>query len=356
MLDTDKTEASFYSYCLEAGAACNVYRSNDTEDSIKDRVEGVYQALKREPVSGLSAANNLPFILTHDQLKYSMFAALYAPNVAFPGMAVFLDALHRKDYQRILQMVPVIYPSYKPFCDSSIQMYPSRDAQLAIMCTDKRYPLDESLPNLEKRFEDIANVSRFADVWMAIMVGCNAYNITPTDPPMRWTDHPAHKRRPIKTSFPLLFLSNRADPVTPLYAGVKMARRFVDAGLVEQESEGHCSLAAVSRCTMEWIRGYFEEGKVPDHPKWGTDGKEIETGTWERCEADEQPWKAFNGKAWMEKVEREERQKVHEGLIDPEDVQIILEEEGKEAKIMEAWRDSREFTRAFFGPGHAVLI
>jgi hypothetical protein len=111
LLDTDAVQASFYSYCLEAGPVCNIYRANDTEESIKDRVQAVFQALKREPFNGLSADTNLPFTLTYDLLKYSMFGALYAPTLAFARIAIFLDALDRKDSQQLLQMVSVGYPS-----------------------------------------------------------------------------------------------------------------------------------------------------------------------------------------------------------------------------------------------------
>lgn len=123
------------------------------------------------------------------------------------------------------------------------------------------------------------------------MVGCDSWSIPATDPPMRWDDHPAHKPKPIKTSFPLLFLSNSQDPVTPLKAGVKMARKFVDAGLVEQHGAGHCSLAAASFCTLMKIRAYLNEGKVPAPPQWGPKGKEIEEGKWEKCPMDNYPWK-----------------------------------------------------------------
>jgi hypothetical protein len=137
----------------------------------------------------------------------------------------------------------------------------------------------------------MAEISSFADVWMTLMIGCDSWSIPATDPPMRWDDHPAHKQKPIKTSFPLLFLSNSQDPVTPLKAGVKMARKFVDAGLVEQHGGGHCSLAAASLCTLKRIRAYLAEGKVPAPPEWGPKGKEIAEGKWERCERDDWPWK-----------------------------------------------------------------
>lgn len=116
---------------------------------------------------------------------------------------------------------------------------------------------------------------------------------------MRWDDHPAHKMKPINTSFPLLFISNRADPVTPLFAGLKMAKKFVNAGLIEQESEGHCSISAVSKCTIDKVRAYYKEGKVPSPPVPGKKGKELVDGKWERCEADEWPWHPYDGDEYV---------------------------------------------------------
>jgi hypothetical protein len=130
---------------------------------------------------------------------------------------------------------------------------------------------------------------------MTLMIGCDAFGIESKDPPMRWDDNPVDKPKPIKTSFPVLFVSNTADPVTPLHAGLKMAKKFVDAGLIEQKSEGHCSIAAASKCTIGKIRAYFTEGKVPPPPVEGGKGRELEDGKWDRCEADEWPFHPFQG-------------------------------------------------------------
>ena len=167
------------------------------------------------------------------------------------------------------------------------------------MCSDKRYPLNETVPNLKLMFEKMANVSSWADVWLTVMLGCEGWGIEAIDPPMRWDDHPAHKQKPINTSFPVLFISNTYDPVTPLYAGVQMAKKFVGAGLLEQKSMGHCSLAAVSRCTIAKVRAYLKEGKVPPPPKEGGKGKELEDGEWERCEADEWPFHPYTSEQFI---------------------------------------------------------
>lgn len=146
----------------------------------------------------------------------------------------------------------------------------------------------------------MTNESSWADVWMTVMIGCESWGIKAIDPPMDWDDHPAHKAKPINTSYPLLFISNTLDPVTPLHAGLKMAKKFVDAGLVEQKSEGHCSLAAVSRCTIDKIRRYFRDGDVPPPPVVGS-GEELKSkdGKWEKCEADEWPFHHWDGEAYL---------------------------------------------------------
>lgn len=151
--------------------------------------------------------------------------------------------------------------------------------------------LNDTLPELQHRFEKMAKISQFADVWLSLLMMCNHYNVPQIDPPLRWGKHPAHKEKPINTSFPVLYLSNTLDPVTPLSAALKMALKFQDAGLVEQKSMGHCTLSATSFCTTKKVREYFMEGKVPRAP---VPGKQDAAGDWERCEAIEKPFKPMS--------------------------------------------------------------
>jgi TAP-like protein len=153
--------------------------------------------------------------------------------------------------------------------------------------------LNESLPDLQNRYQGLANISHYGDIWIALMLSCSNYPITATDPPMKWNPdpkHPSYSHHPINTSFPVLFLSNTADPVTPLYAAVKMAKKFVNAGLVELKSEGHCSLGTPSLCLISKVRAYLNEGKVPPPPEWGQGERGLEGGKWEVCERDAWPW------------------------------------------------------------------
>lgn len=109
---------------------------------------------------------------------------------------------------------------------------------------------------------------------------------------MDWDKFPLKDGDPVNTSFPILFVSNTRDPVTPIRSGLAQSRKFLDAGFIEQKSEGHCSSAMVSLCTMRKIQAYFGKGIVPDKPQFD-DAKDSTgrfTGNWTTCEVDQRPW------------------------------------------------------------------
>lgn len=105
---------------------------------------------------------------------------------------------------------------------------------------------------------------------------------------MRWGDDAADDT-PIKTSFPILFLSNTLDPVTPLGDALAMTRKFANASIIVQDGLGHCTISCVSSCTMAYLRAYLNDGIVPPRPKFKSDtGND---GEWPTCKCLERPWK-----------------------------------------------------------------
>ncbi|TAQ89580.1 hypothetical protein B7494_g2083 [Chlorociboria aeruginascens] len=339
LLDTDKIIASFATYCAEAKENCQLYRNGDKPENISRRFQSVFDNLKVNPISIVDKPSMSPVTVSYSDIKMVLFSSLYSPIRMFPIIATLINMLSQGHPE-------ILGPGAWPINRDSICSAPLRgriyrgEEQLAIMCGDKRYPLNDTFLDLQDRFERIASTSSFADAWMTIMVGCEGWSIEQVDPPMRWDDHPTHKQKPINTSFPVLFVSNTADPVTPLYAGVKMARKFVDAGLIEQQSEGHCSVSAVSKCSIGKIAAYFKEGKVPPAPILGKEENRLKDGKWERCEADEWPWHPY----------------VEKDFIAANGV------EGKTyAKKMTAWKEMQqqfkdlEFWGIQDGPAHQLL-
>jgi pimeloyl-ACP methyl ester carboxylesterase len=65
------------------------------------------------------------------------------------------------------------------------------------------------------------------------------------------------------TSYPVVWMSNTRDPVTPLADAQAMAAAFPGSVLFGQDADGHATLAAPSRCIARGMRAYFQSGKLP---------------------------------------------------------------------------------------------
>lgn len=297
--DADTIFLSFGRYCYEAESKCALYRPGDKAKDIQKRLEDVMEDLENNPIMSIDPVTKSPVVIGNSDFRMLIFSILYSPTYGFPTVAFCSNLIYIGQGELLGQLLsPAYVQDLKPVCSSSLPfwMFPN-EAQVAIMCSDKRYPFNETLPDLEVRFEKMANISSWADVWMTVMLGCEGWKIEAVDPPMRWDDHPAHKQKPIKTSHPLLFISNTADPVTPLKAGIEMSKKFLNAGLIEQQSEGHCSLAAVSKCTINKVRAYFITGEVPPPPV--ETGKQWRDGKWVKCVADEWPFHPYDGREFL---------------------------------------------------------
>ncbi|KAK7755164.1 hypothetical protein SLS62_002979 [Diatrype stigma] len=311
LIDTDAIWDQFFADCHEAGSDCKFFRPGDEVEDIRGRFYALMDQLQKQPAIAISPAPdaNLPVLITASDLKAIVFSTLYAPITAFPGLATLLDVILEGHLDQIAGS-PVI----PQLCHNiDLPIWPT-DAQAAVMCSDKRYKvrgrqtmlkvptdennsngcqLNEDVPALQGLFEKMASYSSFADVWLGLMLGCNGWEIESKDPPMRWDDHPSRKPAPIGTAFPLLFLSSRRDPVTPLHAALKMTRKFANASIVEQVSDGHCTISCISACTVGHVRAYVNSGVLPPAPKFDDDdgGEGGDGGEWATCECDEKPWK-----------------------------------------------------------------
>ncbi|OTB06164.1 hypothetical protein M426DRAFT_9979 [Hypoxylon sp. CI-4A] len=325
--DTDKVWDKFFVYCAEAGPNCRFFQPGDKPEDIKKRFDDIMNSLQEEPAIVLPPNMHVPVLVTASDIKQVAFSALYTPIPGYPIIAELLQAYVEGNLGPYL-----VTPAPTSLCHNFVlPQYPD-DAQKVIACSDKRYKLNENVTSLQQRFEDMATYTSFADVWMGAgpNLGCNGWDIEAKDPPMRWDDHPIHQPKTIETSFPVLFLSNHLDPVTPLSAALKMTRKFANASIIEQKAEGHCTLSCVSLCTIKHIRAYLDEGVVPPAPKYGSD---TSTSKWTTCECDEKPWKSLNDISAVSNVDINAQ-------VHTED-SILYGKSAEEAETMVAYRNLR---------------
>ncbi|KAI0011040.1 alpha/beta-hydrolase [Xylariaceae sp. FL0662B] len=331
--DTDSVWDKFFLYCAESGPHCQLFQLGDGPEDIRKRVDEIMSRLQREPAIVITPRVQMPFLVTASDVKSIIFLSLYAPIRIFPIVDVLLKLISDGQLDLLVDTQPPA--SYCSKLDMPV--WPD-DAQRAIACSDRRYKLNEDLPALQQRFEKMANYSSFADIWMGLNVnlGCNGWDIEAKDPPMRWDDHPAHKPAPVNTSFPILFLSNHLDPVTPLHAALKMSRKFSGCSVVEQKAEGHCTISCISLCTINYLRAYLDKGIVPPTPRFDSG----DDGEWPVCECNERPWKSIDGGSPFSSPHLRTTTTIHEELLNGKT--------SEETETMMAYRDLRnrfvEFT------------
>ncbi|KAI0201261.1 Alpha/Beta hydrolase protein [Astrocystis sublimbata] len=288
LVDTDAIWDKFFVYCAEAQTLCDFYRAGDEADDIRRRFSGILSSLDEQPAAVLLPDTNLPTVFTASDVKKAVFfGGLYAPVTGFPVVATLLDRLADGRYEEIVQGARGLVT----FCGKvETPIWPD-DAMRGIACSDKRHKSNESVAELQARYERAASVSWFADVWFGLEpnLGCNGWEVERKNPPMRWHDNPDDEPTLIETNFPVLFLSNKLDPVTPLGDALYMTRKFANASVIEQDGLGHCTLSCVSPCTIAHVRAYLNDGVVPPPPKFKSSSSN--EGEWPQCKCIDGPWR-----------------------------------------------------------------
>jgi hypothetical protein len=133
---------------------------------------------------------------------------------------------------------------------------PSFDTTRAIACSDGDDLTATTKDEFGKFLEKIERLSSTIGArWAEVHMAC-----------VHWPSRPHHRfvgPWSGNTSHPVLFVGNTADPVTPGRNAINQAKSFEGAVALIQNSPGHCSSAAYSKCTTNYIRSYFQTGELP---------------------------------------------------------------------------------------------
>ncbi len=143
LLDTDKIMTSFFHFCHKAGKNCALYREGDSESDVQARYQEANDNLRKNPIKGVNPTTLTPTVITHHILKSFIFQFLYSPIATFPIMAQIIDMVHRRDETTLMSIFTSgSAVNQDMFCSNQIfSGYEGQDARLAIMCSDKRYPV-----------------------------------------------------------------------------------------------------------------------------------------------------------------------------------------------------------------------
>ena len=236
-------------------------------------------------------------MLTHKDLINQIFLAAYSPLQNYPIVAATIHAIETANQTVLTALAPLIVSPVASNCSASPTALPDNDYEAfsGVACGDSNADPQASESFDRAAFQAFfANFTRVAPtsgpVWSTLHLGCTQW---PVRARSRYTAAFAARN----TSHPLLVVQPRFDPVCPLREARAVREWYGGAGLLVQDSYGHCSVSAPSVCTARVVRAYFEEGTLP------------EEGT--VCEPDELP---FVGRVSSVQARSEEDERLLEAL------------------------------------------
>ncbi|KAJ6084640.1 hypothetical protein N7486_011440 [Penicillium sp. IBT 16267x] len=246
--DADSTLQKFFEYCHEAGPeSCPL-----ALDNLHATTEGYYNILAdmaSNPVAVPGSMTRRPDIITYSDVHAMVFQSLYKPMTLFPTMARLLADLSQRNGStfadfKAKDLKATREPGYNP------------EAQSGVLCSDGRDIHRIAKDEYREYWQTLQNQSQaIGNEWATIRLPCAGWNVRP-----EWPFDGSFIQN---TSHPLLFIGNSYDPVTPVRNAVNMSAGFSDSVVLQQNSLGHCSLAAPSECTANLVRLYFQTGELP---------------------------------------------------------------------------------------------
>ncbi|PYH45378.1 alpha/beta hydrolase [Aspergillus saccharolyticus JOP 1030-1] len=265
--DADAAWLSFFELCASVGQGVCPFAAGEGLQATVDRYENLLTTLKSNPVAVPASGKRGPDIITYTDVKMLVAQAVYTPMKSFERVARLLTDLdHRngsafadyKDQERLdWRRAPPCNPSGSKPCMIPGENY---EAMMSILCSDGEDIGEIAKEKFESYWHTLQDQSEtFGDFWTEIRFSC-----------IRWKTRPAWRFESLiagNTSYPLLFVGNTYDPVTPLRNAFKMSRQFPGSVVLQQDSVGHCTLSGPSLCTAKAIREYFQKGELPNHGK-----------------------------------------------------------------------------------------
>lgn len=295
--DTDLVLARLAEYCWDGGAdKCAIWHE-DGPAVIIENVQRTISNLRTAPISVAGGSTSGPAAVTYNDLRRLFREIVYWPLSDFPMTARILHDLSKRNGTSLAAWTHDQRPDIgKPLSEQCLKdgpyspsCFPNGNADGAssgIACSDG--PGDRLTQSKEDYMHYanslIAQSSLIGASWAEIQIPCTA-----------WQAH-AHWRYEgdfrNKIAHPILFAGNTIDPVTPLRNAFTMAKGFEGAGVLHQDSEGHCTYSGLSMCSMKAIRRYFQTGELPGK-KAGLRELDGWDGVGMLCETDRKPFDGY---------------------------------------------------------------
>ncbi|CAA9963942.1 TAP domain protein [Pyrenophora teres f. maculata] len=244
IVDQDKIVEQFFQYCYRAGPdKCSFYA--DSPEKIEQRLSDLIETIRREPIGVTNRPTvNRPIIITYEVLRFALLSAMYRPTSQWPGTAQTLLELEMRNGVSTSYLAEAFHG---PFEGGTV------------LCADAGGRYNLSTPELfSQHVELMKSLSNWTgEAWLH-PVECRNMHIT--TPPSQQFKFPTTATN--ATDYPILFVSNTLDPITPLSGARRMQAHFSGSSLLVVDAMGHSSMSAASNCTVQHVQEYLD-GTLP---------------------------------------------------------------------------------------------
>ncbi|TBU23006.1 TAP-like protein-domain-containing protein [Dichomitus squalens] len=190
-------------------------------------------------------------------LVNQIFRAAYMPIDTHGTVVDTIRAIEIANQTALTILAPKIVDPTECACRTKLPQIVENDAFSAIACGDGEERTYD--PEVYKAYyadltSDAPNAGPFSAVHF---LQCTEWSVRP-----KWGY--TGPLAAVNTSYPILILQSRFDPVCPLRDALAIRERYGGASLLVQNSYGHCSMSAPSVCTAKHVRAYMEDGRLPE--------------------------------------------------------------------------------------------
>ena len=221
--DTDGVLDNLAEYCDIAGPKdCALYKPGGPI-KIVESIRTILATLKEQPIGvpGSEDGTLAPELITYSDVIRPLFSSLYSPILSFPRWSSRFFNLSQGDgsafaaakrNRNTLWASPALFPNLPSQINDDqclTQRYTPGDTRLAIICTDGNSTLGISHGDFVSYVETVRQQSPFfGDMFAQVRMMCIRFGLK-----AKWRFEGPYIA---KTSYPLLLVGTKKDPVTPI--------------------------------------------------------------------------------------------------------------------------------------------
>lgn len=279
--DAEEIIKYFYDSCFEAFEKCPLWMPEDRSgEDIQGRLEDFFHRADVTPLSFLTGngEGSEVSVITGYDLRNTFMGPIYRPlPVAFELLADALAKALKGNYSGVGYRNS--QPNLQRACDINNMSFDglvsTRDG---VVCGDGGFA-DPNGPHRNHRSDNPEYWAQWAGkqkqqsptlgaLYTTVVTSCVGWRVQP-----KWRFNGPFITPPANVSLqggvpaaPILFISTRLDPVTPLHNAYVMSNDHPGSAVLVLDSVGHCSIGGGwSECLNAHIRAYLDDGVLPDN-------------------------------------------------------------------------------------------